>query len=507
MLFLLVIASAAQATSSTFTAEAPVSGATTSTGYPITTTGTPSFSPLPVFTVFPSVDDWLTWEALTGVYDDVINSSRIIDFGNGVAQDLATGLQWQTQDSVVNNLTSARDPEWTAAHCAAQTTGGYHDWRLPSVAELITISITAALTTPPYTQLPLFNPSSQALISGSPNVQQYQGEQWWVVDPGVTCTYSMNSYCSYDGNTIGIRCVRASSRALVSPGTRYANLDGGPLTAAQEVVYDMLTGLVWERSFVDNVEHLNAGEHCASLTLGNRSWRMPTIRELSTIIFRDLPTVFDPVAFPTNPTSGGLWASTMSTIRNAYWAVRFDFPGLFPTSLFTAYGVRCVSGLVSANATSAPSTSVASSVPSSTPAQLTPVPVVVATKHMVLSGQQWATVLAQDEAAVREAVRSDIALATSLAPDKVEILALMVGSLIVDFAILNTDISPSALQSALQNADLPSLKDLYQTVVHPGSEDTVALQSVSDVTLSSATSRGWFTTVLVIGLAYFLPPT
>ncbi|MCA6596410.1 MAG: DUF1566 domain-containing protein [Pseudanabaena sp. M165S2SP1A06QC] len=56
------------------------------------------------------------------------------DNGDGTISDLATGLMWQKEDSHIGM-------NWKNAlvYCRQQTTGGFHDWRMPSVKELQTL--------------------------------------------------------------------------------------------------------------------------------------------------------------------------------------------------------------------------------------------------------------------------------------------------------------------------------------------------------------------------------
>jgi hypothetical protein len=80
---------------------------------------------------------------------------------------------------------------------------------------------------------------------------------------------------------------------------------------------------------------------------GTARWRLPTIKELSTIVdFAVDPSITgfatDPSLFPT--IASVLWSSTLTPqTPPGAWALRYDgtnYP--FPTDSLTGTGVRCV---------------------------------------------------------------------------------------------------------------------------------------------------------------------
>ncbi|MEI6806897.1 MAG: DUF1566 domain-containing protein [Myxococcaceae bacterium] len=98
------------------------------------TLATPAASvPLPV----PVSKQLANWKASTGVYDDpAVSGSRF----STVVADSYTGLQWEAQSS---SITYTWDPAGSIGsaqyYCSHQRTGGYNDWRLPTVEELLTL--------------------------------------------------------------------------------------------------------------------------------------------------------------------------------------------------------------------------------------------------------------------------------------------------------------------------------------------------------------------------------
>jgi hypothetical protein len=78
-------------------------------------------------------------------------------------------------------------------------------------------------------------------------------------------------------------------------------------------VLDTKTGLTWMRAPIDNpLDWVSANTYCTDLTFGGSSdWRLPTIKELATLIddSRMGPAV-DPDAFPAMP-SASFWSATL----------------------------------------------------------------------------------------------------------------------------------------------------------------------------------------------------
>ena len=64
------------------------------------------------------------------------------DNGDGTVTDNHTGLMWAKDHSPETGGNCNQMPNWGAAidYCEASTTGGYSDWRVPSIVELITFA-------------------------------------------------------------------------------------------------------------------------------------------------------------------------------------------------------------------------------------------------------------------------------------------------------------------------------------------------------------------------------
>jgi len=111
------------------------------------------------------------------------------------------------------------------------------------------------------------------------------------------------------------------------------------------VVYDGVTGLLWQRDATDAMfTQLQAREQCAGLTLdGYDDWRLPSRIELTSIIdyttFR--ATLMDLSAFP-GAVTGIYWTNSPSQNPTVFWNI--DFTTAIATTEFNSHVhlVRCV---------------------------------------------------------------------------------------------------------------------------------------------------------------------
>jgi hypothetical protein len=152
---------------------------------------------------------------------------------------------------------------------------------------------------------------------------------------------------SFDRGTY-IRCVRPTT-PLSEPATRY------DLSAAG-VAVDVKTGLAWQR-VAPNVEYkwTDAKTYCAAGTgLPGAGWRLPTIKELMTLVDYAKATGFhvDDTVFnvPTTvvDTYGVFWSAT-SVVGSPYvgwvsgaWTVYFSGGENYPVGFEHVGWVRCV---------------------------------------------------------------------------------------------------------------------------------------------------------------------
>jgi len=102
----------------------------------------------------------------------------------------------------------------------------------------------------------------------------------------------------------------------------------GRYTASSGTVLDTKTRLVWQQPFAaSSMTWAAAKSYCAGLgtTLGGSGWRLPTIKELQTLVDVSVSTgqTIDTTYFPNAATA--FWSSTPSTAdAKAAWVLSFD---------------------------------------------------------------------------------------------------------------------------------------------------------------------------------------
>ncbi len=134
---------------------------------------------------------------------------------------------------------------------------------------------------------------------------------------------------------------------LTPPSMVAANAPSGRYTAANGTVYDTKTKLTWQQSVsTSSYLYSDASNYCATIgaSLGGSGWRVPTIKELQTIVDYSQTAApwIDRAAFPATPLHY-FWSSTVQAgTTSSYWV--FDFSaGVVTTPFMTnSCNVRCV---------------------------------------------------------------------------------------------------------------------------------------------------------------------
>jgi len=206
-----------------------------------------------------------------------------VDNGDGTITDVVTGLMWEKYMEAMT---------WYNAQTFANeaTTGGYTDWRLPSVKELFSLILFTGSCSGDYS-IKLFidyDYFDQPLGNTSLGEREIDAQTW--------------SSSDYDGDTMGntvdtvfgVNFVDGRVKAYPKVKKKYVRLVRGNEEYAVNIftnngdgtVSDNATGLMWAES--DNGEGLdweNALAYAESSTLsGYSDWRLPTIKELNSIV-------------------------------------------------------------------------------------------------------------------------------------------------------------------------------------------------------------------------------
>jgi hypothetical protein len=276
---------------------------------------------------------------------------------NGVVRDEVTCLDWQ-QDPPATTFDSAS----AGAYCESLSLGGYDDWRVPTRVEMMSII--------DWTR----SPASDAVF-GNAGAFHKTGSNWILTinqqGAGTSCPQAGSNDCAWvfnlsDGitsnrgggsDTQRVRCVRGNgdgegfAEPALAPPNQYTEL------SADEVLDDY-TGLIWQRD--GDASGLLAWDaavtYCDTLTLGdNSSWRLPSVRELSTLVDEALvaPAINRSMFPSTNygaRSNNWYWASHRQRgSTTASWALNFDdgFTGFNAGAegawnYFTAAYAKCV---------------------------------------------------------------------------------------------------------------------------------------------------------------------
>jgi hypothetical protein len=269
---------------------------------------------------------WATWPMPNFAASGLPNPASYDVSVAGTVLDRITGLMWQRR---VGNDKSTFDQ--AVAKCNDLTLAGYHDWRLPSRIELVSILDTSR--TEPSIDLSYFpNTASDWFWSSSPAVDE-PSAAWYV--------YFYFGYPKTDDrrSRFSVRCVRTGSPPAFKGDTdaHYA--------IGKDSVRDLATALIWQRAASPRLLNYEAAEsYCLSLsTDGHKDWRLPSMPELLTLVDerRTSPTI-DPQAFPNSPSESFWTSSLFGNKRQQAWHVFFDHGNALYGLLKGTYRVRCV---------------------------------------------------------------------------------------------------------------------------------------------------------------------
>ncbi|WP_236644656.1 DUF1566 domain-containing protein [Sorangium cellulosum] len=294
---------------------------------------------------------WACWPMPNPAGSGLPNPASTSDLGGGVVRDNVTCLEWQQSPP-----SEAFTWEQANRYCDELTLGGSSDWRLPTRIEMTSIV--------DFTQSPAIDKTAFPGARGG----FHKTSSDWILTirqagagAGHDYAWAFNlsdgivSNATSKATAASLRCVRgngegeAPSSPAVAPPDQYTVVSPGE-------VMDNYTGLVWQQGYSPaTMTWAEAESYCATLDLNDRAWRLPSIRELATLVdeAQVAPSIHRTM-FPDTQygarSNDWYWASH-SAARNApaAWALNFDdgFTGFNAGESgkwnhFTAAWVKCV---------------------------------------------------------------------------------------------------------------------------------------------------------------------
>ncbi|PMJ99558.1 hypothetical protein BCU12_03590 [Vibrio sp. 10N.261.55.A7] len=225
--------------------------------------------------------------------------------GDGTVSDNVTRLMWtQTTDTDGNGIIDANDKlsyDDALSYVSSLTTGGFTDWRLPTIKELYS--------------LVLFDGQDPSGLnsSGKVNLIPFIDGRYFAINAGdtkagerlidsqfVSSTRYVSTTMNKDETVFGVNFIdgRIKGYGIESPRggkkTFYVlavrgHSDYGVNTFSDNkdgTITDSATSLVWQQSdSQQSMDFPNALEYCESLTLAVSSdWRLPNVKELQSIV-------------------------------------------------------------------------------------------------------------------------------------------------------------------------------------------------------------------------------
>jgi hypothetical protein len=269
------------------------------------------------------------------------NPTDYKDQGDGTVRDNVTGLVWQKAvDATTQKLT------WDAAksYCAGLTLAG-RTWRLPTRIELLSIvdftRVGPAIDTQAFPGVPggaYHWTSSPWVVSQIATKPQYS----WIVNfyEGLTSNAGARDAAEF------ARCVSSSKQGPMPK--QYSLLPGGE-------VADNETGLIWvQATSPETHTQTDALSYCQNLGLNGHTFRLPSIKELSTLVDENPPIsavspAINKTIFPDTKANGwyissSKWAGPADKSSSGAWAINYEDGFTDPgyNNHFTAGWVRCV---------------------------------------------------------------------------------------------------------------------------------------------------------------------
>ena len=237
---------------------------------------------------------------------------------DGTWTDIQAGLQWSTDVGPNRNATTS------ATWCLTRTTGGFTDWRQPTLAELSTLMTTQGL----QLMVPqLYGQSYDTIRAAAYADNTARG---WTMSTG-----AFTFLASPDPGAA--LCVRSSAQpkpATSSVSARFVVGTDGQL--------DTWTGLTWVNTLdATMVTYAQSVAECAALTTGGQAWRVPSLTEMLSQVnsAAGFPASWGNIPF----ISDNYWTSDKRP-NGDRWVVYMGFGAPGPVAVTNTAFAQCVSG-------------------------------------------------------------------------------------------------------------------------------------------------------------------
>ena len=280
-----------------------------------------------------SAAGWAAWPMPNPVGAGLPNPASYDTTTPGVVLDNVTGLMWERAVGLGSHTWADAN-----AYCGGLVLAGRNDWRLPTEIELLSL-VDYTKSKPAIDPTSFPNTPAGAFWSSTPFVQTIDPNQILFVNfqdggmgPASGATTDDHEFLAR------VRCVASNTTATAPPG-RYSIANG--------TVTDKDTKLVWQQA-ADGGSWTwsDAKSYCASLALDGGGWRVPSVKELMTLV--DFNATAEPAmnltAFP-SALADARWSSSLVAGSSASmaWYVIFSVgwaqnAGTSPDT----HAVRCV---------------------------------------------------------------------------------------------------------------------------------------------------------------------
>jgi hypothetical protein len=265
---------------------------------------------------------WANWPLPDPTSKGMPMSQRYDTTVGGVAVDQVTGLGWQREVAP-----DALDWSGARAYCQCLVLGGHDDWRLPSRIELISL-LDYTRQEPPLDGQTFPGTPTDWFWTASPVADSDPPQSAWYISH-----FDGNTHHATVDSTYRVRCVRGAQAS----GPRQSEAGDG-------TVRDAATGLTWQQG-LDGMTRSwsDARSYCVALALAGGGWRLPSMKELQTLIDeRRIDPAIDGALFPSTP-SAGFWAGTpLAGMPPNVWFVDFYSGVAYNAVPEHLYNVRCV---------------------------------------------------------------------------------------------------------------------------------------------------------------------